>query len=162
MPEPLRSWIVQVASPSAAAALAPPSGDRVALAAAVANPGTDARGRNITAAQMVAQAVDAQITSVAAAAGVSGKVVQRFAHALSGFSIKNLTPAELQALRADPQVVSVTPNKLVHQVTYSSPWFLNLTSFKGQGSMLKGNTPQGLWDRVSSAENRCRTLVCLL
>lgn len=99
---------------------------------------------------------------MAAATGVGGKVMQRYAYALSGFSITNPTPAELLALRANPQVVSVTPNKLVHKRTYSSPWFLNLTSVKGQGTVLKGNTPQGVWDRVSSADNRCRTHACLL
>lgn len=152
--QPLGSWIVQLAMPSAAAALAPPSGDRAAVAAAAADPSTDARGRNITAARVHAEALDAHITAVAAAAGVDSKVSQRYTYALSGFALKNPTVAELQALRADPQVVSVTPSTLMHQQTYSSPWFLGLTSSLGESpnnAMHARQHPQGLWDEVSLA-----------
>lgn len=159
--QPLGSWIVQIATPSAAAALAPPSGDRATIAAAVADPSTDARGRNITAARTHAQAVDAQISTVAAAAGVDGKVSQRYTYALSGFVIKNPTLEELQALRANPEVVSVTPDTLMRKRTSSSPWFLGLTSKEGESPnpLQAQYQPRGLWDKVREWRC-CRGYVC--
>ena len=147
----LGSWIVQLAMPSAAAALAPPSGDRAAVAAAIADPNTDGRGRNIEAARVHAQAVYAHITAVAAAAGVDNKISQRYTHAMSGFVVRNITFAELQALRSDPAVVAVTPSQLAHKQTFSSPWFLGLTSKQGESPnpLQSRHQPQGLWDKVS-------------
>lgn len=153
------SWIVQLATPSAAAALAPPTGDRAAVAAVVAHPSTDRRGRNVTAARVQAQGVEAFISEVAGATGVEGKVTQRFNYALSGFSVKDITLEELQALRSSPQVLSVTPSRFYRTGTntYTSPWFLGLTPKEG-GSQNEGS----VWERVggamlhSTAQSYCR------
>jgi hypothetical protein len=149
------TWIVRLAVPSAAAALAPPTGSRAAVAAVVADPSTDRRGRNVTAARAHVQAVEASIASVASVAGIDSKITHRYAYAMSGFAVKGLTLAELQALRSDPRVLSVTPNRQVHGATYTSPWFLGLTGPNGQapGGPVQHNpnaAPKGVWDKVGS------------
>lgn len=150
------TWLVRLAVPSAAAALAPPTGSRAAVAAVVADPSTDRRGRNVTAARAHVQAVKASIAEVASIAGIDSKITHRYAYAMSGFAVKGLTLAELHALRADPQVLSVTPNGQVRGATYSSPWFLGLTSPKGEASGgpvqhdSDSAAAKGVWDKVGS------------
>jgi len=145
------SWVVQLATPSAAVALAPPTGDRATVAAIVADPSTDRRGRNVTAARVHALAVDASISDVARSTGIEGKIRQRFNYALSGFSVTGLTPAELHALRSNPQVLSVSPSRMLQTNTYTSPWFLGLTSKEGEsqaGWAHDHRQAQGVWDKV--------------
>lgn len=149
------TWLVRLAVPSAAAALAPPTGSRATIAAVVADPSTDRRGRNVTAARAHVQAVEASIAEVASIAGIDSKIIHRYAYAMSGFAVKGLTLAELQALRADPQVLSVMPNGQVRGATYSSPWFLGLTSPSGEapGGPVQHDSSaaaKGVWDKVGS------------
>lgn len=103
---------------------------------------------------------------MAASTGVANKVSRTYTAALSGFAVKDPTPQELQALRSDPSVLSVTLSTRMYASTYSSPWFLSLTGKDGeevdfylnkkQRHACKHNkhnksepTIKGLWDKVS-------------
>jgi hypothetical protein len=65
----------------------------------------------------MAEAVTAQISSVAAAANVADKVVRKYTHALSGFVVSGPTPNQLRALVDDPNVVAIWPNRIYRAVS---------------------------------------------
>lgn len=105
--------------------------------------------------------------AVAAAAGVSDvQVTHRYSYALSGFAVENPSPAQLQALAADPSVLSVVEDRRVSLATYTTPQFLKLTGSGARRSSATTFTPQhhggggsgsgggswGLWDQVRPDE----------
>lgn len=65
----------------------------------------------------MADAVVAQISSVAAAANVADKVVRKYTHALSGFAVSGPTPDQLRALVEDPNVVAIWPSRFYRTVS---------------------------------------------
>jgi len=169
-----KRFIVQLKTPSAAAALQP-VGTNSADANSPSNTGVGADGfRSIRPGRITPRAAAAstsvlsQVQAVAAAAGVSeAQVTHRYSYALSGFAVQDLTAAQMKALAADPQVLSVTEDNLVQLATYTTPNFLGLTGKGvrtssditsepqyyggGRGSGHHHSNNWGLWDEVSAA-----------
>lgn len=169
-----RRFIVQLKAPSAAAVLGPPVTPVTAAAAAVGadteatdesigaasesvTPASETagvqRGRITPQAVAAAQVVQTQAAAVAAAAGVTAQVTHRYSYALSGFAVQNPSAAQLAALAADPEVLSVTEDRIVHTATYSTPQFLGLTGTNGAGGkrnwQSRSNTRNsGVWGQV--------------
>jgi len=82
-------------------------------ASTAATPDVNAR------AQLMAQAVNAKISLVAADAGIGDKLVHNYTHALSGFAVSGPTPKQLQALIDNPDVVAIWPNQFYRPVSDS-------------------------------------------
>jgi hypothetical protein len=136
-----KRFIVQLKTPSAAALVAGPAIIPVAGATAagedaqpsssnpsdtVAAASTRLTSRITPASAAASQAIHTQAAAVAAAAGVTAQVTHRYSYALSGFAAEAPSAAQLEALAADPQVLSVTEDKVVSLRTYSTPQFLGL------------------------------------
>lgn len=181
-PRPNR-FIVQLQTPSAAAALAAPSvllpEDLTSVAAGLPSPqqaSTTAAeqedhprsirpGRITPQAAAAAQAVQTQAASVAAAAGLTRQVTHTYSYALAGFAVQSPTAGQLAALAADPKVLSVTADRMLYAMTYSTPQFLGLrgsssrgsprgssSSSSGAGAARRSHKPDtrssGVWDEV--------------
>ena len=79
-----------------------------------------------------------QQRSVASRSG-SVKIIHNYVHSFNGFSAK-LTPAQVKALRANPNVANVWEDQLVKVDTASTPEFLGLTGPDGQHTLgIKGD-----------------------
>lgn len=139
-----KAFIVQLKTPSAAAHLS-----SVGAAGPISAPISDANrgvdgfrsirpGRITAAAAAASTAVMDRVQAVTAAAGISNaRVTHRYSYALSGFAVRNLTATELQALAADPNVLSVVEDNLVKTSTFTTPKFLGLT---GEGVRTSSDT----------------------
>ena len=67
------------------------------------------------------------------------KIIHNYVHSFNGFSAK-LTPAQVKALRANPNVANVWEDQLVKVDTASTPEFLGLTGPDGQHTLgIKGD-----------------------
>lgn len=130
-------YIVQLATAPAAAIIGPPLSAAAAAAAGAGPP-----FRDVALDVATSQAVLAHTDAVAASAGVApAQVSHRYSYALSGFTVQNPSASQLAALTASPDVVSVTPDRVVRALTYTTPQFLGLA--KG-----KGDPAGGLWQKV--------------
>jgi hypothetical protein len=136
-------YIVQLKAAPAAAAIGP------AIATAAGAP----LKRNVTLDGFRSAAVKSLTASVAAAAGVGRKVTHTFTYALAGFAVANPSAAQLAALGADPNVASVTPDRILQLHTFSTPRFLGLKSpGRSKGSTKKrppgSSAIGGVWGQV--------------
>lgn len=171
LPPRLNRFIVQLQTPSAAAALVAPSvlpddltgegpSPQQVSTAAEQDPRSIRPGRITPQAAAAAQAVQTQAASVAAAAGVTAQVTHTYSYALAGFAVQSPTAGQLAALAADPKVLSVTADRMLYAMTYSTPQFLGLRgrgsgSSRGSssaGSARRSHKPDthssGVWDEV--------------
>lgn len=105
-----------------------------AAAAAAADYSATLRARQ---AEVFASVAGASAASVAAAgAGAHApRMTHQYTVAVNGFAAAGLTAEQAAALRARPDVLSVTPSRMVYPRTFSTPTYLGL---KGAG---------GLWER---------------
>ncbi len=79
-----------------------------------------------------------QQNNIASKAG-GVKIIHNFVHSFNGFSAK-LTPAQVKALRANPNVANVWEDELVKVDTANTPAFLGLTGANGQHTLgIKGD-----------------------
>lgn len=92
-------------------------GTPAAAAIAEGRASTSAASDTTTRVQLMAEAVVAQISRVAAAANVADKVLRKYTHALSGFVVSGPTPNQLRALVDDPNVVAIWPSRIYKTVS---------------------------------------------
>jgi hypothetical protein len=85
---------------------------------------------------------------------VTAQVAHTYSYALSGFTVQAPTAAQLAALAADPQVLSVMEDKQVSIRTYSTPQFLGLPNrarqVQGSGSKPSMVRQRGVWSQVKT------------
>jgi hypothetical protein len=115
--------------------------------------------RNVTLDGARSQAVLSMSAAVAVSAGVAGKVTHTYSYALAGFAVANPTPAELAALAANPNVLSITPDKKNRLATYTTPRFLGLAG-PASASSRRRRQAGGVWGRVRPWPARRRAGVC--